>query len=154
MSRQLPRKQTGGRLLACLLTIPALTRSFTWGVRFASKMSKRTGTMLVLDTDHLGEFQKGSSDEARRLRGRLERASEPIATTIISVEEIMRGWLAAIHREKDPHRQISSYVRLQNLFGFFFSWQILPWDPTSADQFETLRDQKVRIPTMDLKIAS
>jgi predicted nucleic acid-binding protein len=60
--------------------------------------------MLVLDTDHLGEYQKGTSTEAMRLRERLEAATEPIATTVITVEEVMRGWLAAIHRETDPHQ--------------------------------------------------
>lgn len=54
--------------------------------------------MLVLDTDHLAEYQRGTSAEARRLKERLEAAAESYATTIITVEEIMRGWMAAIRR--------------------------------------------------------
>jgi len=52
--------------------------------------------MLVLDTDHLTEYQRGTSTEAHRLKQRLDLSAEPYATTIISVEEIMRGWMAAI----------------------------------------------------------
>lgn len=75
--------------------------------------------MLVLDTDHLTEYQKGTSAEAHRLKQRLDGASEPYATTIITVEEVMRGWMAAIRRVQDPHRQIASYSQLQRLFRFF-----------------------------------
>ncbi len=33
--------------------------------------------MLVLDTDHLTEYQRGTSAEARRLKERLDRAKNP-----------------------------------------------------------------------------
>ena len=36
--------------------------------------------MLVLDTDHLTEFQKGTSAEALRLRTRLAQSAEPAAS--------------------------------------------------------------------------
>ena len=62
--------------------------------------------MLVLDSDHLSEYQKGTSPEARRLKQRLDLATEPNGTTIITVEETMRGWMAALRRHQDPRRQI------------------------------------------------
>lgn len=60
--------------------------------------------MLFLDTDHLVEFQRGTSGESRRLKERLDHSTDLFSTTIITVEEIMRGWLAAIHRNRDPHK--------------------------------------------------
>jgi len=45
--------------------------------------------MLVIDTDHLTEFQKGTSSEARRFKQRLEESGEIYSTTIITVEEII-----------------------------------------------------------------
>ncbi len=110
--------------------------------------------MLVLDTDHLTEYQRGMSAEARRLKERLGRAMEPCATTIVTVEEIMRGWIAAIHRIQDPHRQIRAYASLQQLFRFFATWNVLEWNDAAADEYESLKLAKVRIGTMDLKIAS
>lgn len=62
--------------------------------------------MLILDTDHLSEYQKGNSPEAARLQQRLDDAAEPFAVTIISVEEVMRGWMASIRRTNDPRSQI------------------------------------------------
>jgi tRNA(fMet)-specific endonuclease VapC len=110
--------------------------------------------MLVLDTDHLVEYQKGTSAEAIRLKERLDRASEPCAITILTVEEIMRGWMAALRRTGDPHRQISAYAKLRQLFRFFAVWTVLDWDEAAVGEFEQLRLAKTRVGTMDLKIAS
>jgi tRNA(fMet)-specific endonuclease VapC len=110
--------------------------------------------MLVLDTDHLTEYQRGTSAEARRLKGRLDRATEPYATTIVTVEEIMRGWMAAIHRIQEPRRQINAYAQLGRLFRFFATWNVLEWNDAAVDELESLKRAKVRTGTMDLKIAS
>jgi hypothetical protein len=48
----------------------------------------------------------------------------------------MRGWLAAIHRRRDPHGQIVYYRNFQNLFSTFSNWSILPWDTAAADTFD------------------
>ena len=110
--------------------------------------------MLILDTDHLTEYQRGTSAEALRLKERLDRAGEPFGTTIITVEEVMRGWMAAIRRSTDPARQINAYRQLRQLFRFFASWDVLDWTPTSAAQFSALKFAKTRVGTMDLRIAS
>ena len=66
----------------------------------------------------------------------------------------MRGWIGAIHRIRDPRRQVNAYSRLQHLFRFFATWNVLAWTEAAADYFELWRREKVRIGTMDLKIAS
>ena len=109
--------------------------------------------MLVLDTDHLVELDRGSSQGAA-LQRKLEDAGDEVATTIISAEEQFRGWLAQIHRQRDPHEQIATYQRLQRRIAFFAAWHVLPWDTDAADILQGLRRQRVRIGTMDLKIAS
>jgi tRNA(fMet)-specific endonuclease VapC len=110
--------------------------------------------MLVLDTDHVVEYQRGTSPESQRLKRRLDATEESFATTIITVEELMRGWMAAIHRIREPGGQVNAYTRLQRLFRFFATWDVLAWTQEAAAEFETSRRAKVRIGTMDLKIAS
>jgi tRNA(fMet)-specific endonuclease VapC len=66
----------------------------------------------------------------------------------------MRGWLSAIHAQRDVRRQVTYYQRLVGLFRFFADWRILPFDDLSAERFRLLRTQRVRIGAMDLKIAS
>jgi tRNA(fMet)-specific endonuclease VapC len=110
--------------------------------------------MLVLDTDHLVEYQRGTSAESRRLKERLDRAREPYGTTIITVEEMMRGWMAAVHRIHHPRGQISAYARLRQLFRFFSTWYVLDWNESAVNAYDSLKAARTRVGTMDLKIAS
>jgi tRNA(fMet)-specific endonuclease VapC len=115
--------------------------------------SKRTRKkLLVLDTDHLSELQRGSK-AAERLCQRLDSSQLDKAVTIITVEEQMRGWLAEISRRADPQSQITPYAKLQRQIEAFGEWLVLPWDSKSAELFQKLRRQGVRIGSMDLKIA-
>jgi tRNA(fMet)-specific endonuclease VapC len=111
--------------------------------------------MIILDTDHISALQHREAPTAFVLQSRLEALSpDEIATTAISIEEQTRGWLGLIRRYPDVHRQVAYYERLVRLFDFFAEWQILPFDQRAANEFERLRQEGVRIGTMDLKIAS
>lgn len=108
--------------------------------------------MLVLDTNHVSELGYGTP-AGLRLRDRLLASGEDTATTIITVEEQLRGWLAEIHRLADPHGQIPAYRRLQERIEFFARWVVLPWDAAAAESFLNFRRRGIRIGSMDLKIA-
>lgn len=108
--------------------------------------------MLLLDTDHFSELERGSS-AGRRLTARLESSPKDKALTIISVEERMRGWLAEINRRSDPQFQIAPYAKLQRQVESLVEWIILPFDADGAARFLEFRRQGVRIGSMDLKIA-
>lgn len=110
--------------------------------------------MILLDTDHLSVFTDERDPRHERLSARMEAVAEPVVCAIVSVEEVLRGWLAVIHRLRDVHRQIPAYVRLGQLFNVLGDWEIVPFDTRAADQFMLLRRQRIRIGTMDLKIAS
>jgi len=110
--------------------------------------------MIILDTDHISMLQYRDSPQAFALQAHLGALPEDVATTVITVEEQMRGWLGLIHRHTNVHHQIGYYDRLITLLAFFADWDILPFDQHAADVFESLRQQRVRIGTMDLKIAS
>lgn len=72
---------------------------------------------------------------------------------IVAVEEGLRGWLAEIHRTKDPDGMIFPYAKLQRQVESFGNWIILGWDGEAAGLFRGFRKTGVRIGTMDLKIA-
>ena len=107
--------------------------------------------MLVLDTDHVSALAFPSAIGLRLLE-RIDASGHEPATTIITVEEQLRGWLAEIHRLTDPHRQVIAYERLQERMDFFAAWTVLPWDRAAADEFVHLRREGVRIGSLDLKI--
>ena len=110
--------------------------------------------MILLDTDHLSVFTDERDPRHGLLNTRMDAAAEQVACTIVSVEEVLRGWLAVIHRLRDVHRQLPAYVRLGQLFDVLSDWEIVQFDERAADRFAALRRRRVRIGAMDLKIAS
>jgi tRNA(fMet)-specific endonuclease VapC len=111
--------------------------------------------MIVLDTDHLSELQRPDSSRGVKLAERLEQqANRPVATTVVTVEEQLRGRLATIHKRPAGPEQVVHYTKLIELLEFLADWLILPFDQTAAQRFRDLRAAKIRISTMDLKIAA
>ena len=111
--------------------------------------------MIFLDTDHVTVLSFSKHSLHARLSDRISAASgEAFAVTIVSVEEQMRGWLARINRLKGLHEQVGAYRELRSLFRFFQEWEIVDFDATAADEVRRLRHAKIRIGTMDLKIAA
>jgi tRNA(fMet)-specific endonuclease VapC len=110
---------------------------------------------MLLDTDHVDVLKNPDHPRFASLPTQLNTsADQNIATTIITVEEHMRGWLAWIHRSDDVRRQVPAYHELLRLFDFFARWHVLPFDEQSASEFQALRAKHIRIGTMDLKIAA
>ncbi len=111
--------------------------------------------MILLDTDHVNALKYPGHPPFVTLTTRLDASDDQeIATTIITVEEQMRGWLAWINRSNDSQRQVLAYQELQRLFDFYSHWQVIPFDDQAATAFESLRRRRIRTGTMDLKIAA
>jgi tRNA(fMet)-specific endonuclease VapC len=112
--------------------------------------------MLVLDTDTLTMVQRRSGELYDRLDARLQAsaATEVICVTIVSFEEQMRGWLAYVARARTTKATIDGYRRLHDLFDDFHLRYILDFDSAAADRFAQLARARVRIGTMDLRIAA
>jgi tRNA(fMet)-specific endonuclease VapC len=69
--------------------------------------------MFVLDTDHMSLLEWGGEGSAV-LRERLADVdSDDVATTIISYEEQIRGWMAYLARATSTEQQLAAYQRLR-----------------------------------------
>jgi tRNA(fMet)-specific endonuclease VapC len=110
--------------------------------------------VIILDTDVLSIVQRAEGPEYEKLVRRLDSADDEVAVSIITFEEQMRGWLAFIARAKSSKHQIRGYARLHALLEDFNTRPVLDFDPSCAAEFERLVRLKVRIGTMDLKIAA
>ena len=111
--------------------------------------------MIVLDTDHISLLQKANNPDGERLRVRLRAVpAEEQATTIISYEEQTRGWLAYLGRGTSLAHQIDAYRRLGRQLENFCGIRVLAFDERAAVEFQRLRQARIRIGTMDLKIAA
>ena len=108
--------------------------------------------LYILDTDHMSLLERGGTPSLP-LSLNLSAVPEPdIATTIISYEEQCKGWLAKTSREKDE-ALIRAYVQFGQHLEIYASINVLPYDARAHAIFQTLRMQRVRIGTQDLKIA-
>jgi tRNA(fMet)-specific endonuclease VapC len=110
--------------------------------------------MIILDTDHLTVLQHSESKAAEELATKLARSGEDVATTIITAEEQLRGWLAAIHGKRAVPAQLPYYQRLLQMFQFYAKWKVLPFEAKAGALFEEMRRKKLPLKTMDLKIAA
>jgi tRNA(fMet)-specific endonuclease VapC len=111
--------------------------------------------MIILDTDCLSLFEREKHLDFSILRSNLAHFdSEDISTTIITYEEQMRGWMSYLAKCKTIEQQIVAYERLHQSLENFRKINVLKFDEDSAKTFQDLRSQKIRIGTMDLKIAS
>jgi tRNA(fMet)-specific endonuclease VapC len=108
--------------------------------------------MILLDSDHATILKYRKGDRYHRLIQRMEASPEPLGTTIITVEEQMRGWLATVARERKVERQINPYRELSMLFDFFSLFRTELFDSEAAIVYKTLG--KVNIGQIDRKIAS
>jgi tRNA(fMet)-specific endonuclease VapC len=110
--------------------------------------------MLVLDTDHMSLLEWGGRNSPA-LRERLADVDpEQVTTTIINYEEQMRGWTAYIARAKSADQEVEAYQRLRRHLDNYRQIAILDDDRRAAAEFQRLRRARVRIGTMDLKIAA
>jgi tRNA(fMet)-specific endonuclease VapC len=108
--------------------------------------------MLVLDTDHLS-VPGDPSAAGERLLKRLKESGEPVVTTVVNVEDSLRGWLAQIHRAAGVEAELIACLRFQRRVEFFSEWTVLPWDSDAARRFRYFRSQRLRTATLDLRIA-
>jgi len=111
--------------------------------------------VIILDTDHIVVLKYSRGQQYATLTAKMALSPDQnFVTTVVTLEEQLRGWLALINRTNDAHQQISSYDKLNDVVNYFSRWVRLPFDDAAADLFKSYRQQKIRIGTMDLKIAS
>lgn len=111
--------------------------------------------MIILDTDCLSLLERQTGTSHLRLQSKLDEFPiDEIVTTIITFEEQMRGWTAHIARMRSIDEQVFAYETLKRYFDYFKNLTIIDFDENAAEIFKNLKSQKIRIGTMDLKIAS
>ncbi len=111
--------------------------------------------MYLLDTDHVVVLQTKAAGDFQRLVARMSRhPSSDFFVSIVTFHEQMLGWNAYISRAKDHSGIVRGYARLHGLLEYFRDAQVLSYDEADAERFEILRSTRVRIGTMDLRIAA
>ena len=111
--------------------------------------------MVVLDTDHMSVLERHTQPGLTTLRAHLAPLPpDEVVTTIISYEEQMRGWMAYLAQSRSVAQQVIAYGRLLQHLDNYRRIPVLTFDEAAAVVFQRLRRARLRVGTMDLKIAA
>ena len=109
----------------------------------------------LLDTDHISVLQLQAGPAYTTLRTRM--APHPrtdLAVSIISLHEQVLGCHAYLQRARTAREVVHGYTLLAQVLEHFTVAPVLPFDEPAATVFATLVARRVRVRTMDLRIAA
>lgn len=108
----------------------------------------------LLDTDHISFLQRSSSLEFRRLTLRMSQYPiSDFALSVISFHEQVIGAHSFINHAQNNTNMARGYKLLLETLNGFAKAPVLPFDAEAIAIFNEMRTQKVRVATMDLRIA-
>lgn len=108
----------------------------------------------LLDTDHVTVVQQDNA-AGQRLMHRLDRVpADDVATSVVSYQEQLLGWLAYLNRSATAEEVLEAYERLDKVRRAFERYSVLNFDRSAQTMFESLRPKCRRIGRLDLRIAS
>lgn len=106
-------------------------------------------SLYILDTDHVTLHQHNHPQVIAKLQ---TMTAAELATTVITVEEQMRGRLAQLGQ---PGVNLPlAYAQLRTTLDYFCGLTILSFEAVAQQQYQTLRSQRIRSGTLDLRIAA
>lgn len=111
--------------------------------------------MFIFDTDHLVILQRESEPESSRIRDKMSRfATSDFFVTIVSFHEQVAGWYDHLTKAKKQRDIVFAYGMFREVLTDFKSLQVLDYDDQAAAAFIAFLKQRIRVGTMDLRIAS
>jgi tRNA(fMet)-specific endonuclease VapC len=110
---------------------------------------------FLLDTDHISILQKQSGPEYTALMARIAQVPRAdLAFCIVSFHEQVLGCNAYIAQAKTAADIVRGYQMFDRVLSAFAAAHVLPFDNNASAVFNGLIVQRLRIATMDLRIAS
>ena len=109
----------------------------------------------LLDTDHISFLQRRSSSEFSRLTLRMsQHPMSDFGLSVISFHEQVIGAHSFINRAQTNTDLARGYALLLETLNGFAKAPVLAFDTEAISIFDEMRSQKVRVATMDLRIAA
>ena len=111
--------------------------------------------IYLLDTDTLSTLERPGSSEYDSLLARLDQCDESdVGVSVVSYDEQAHGCHKLIVNAKKPAKLLDAYDLLHRVLEAFRNYPLVEFDTDALISFEELKPLKLRIGTMDLRIAS
>jgi tRNA(fMet)-specific endonuclease VapC len=107
-------------------------------------------TLYIFDTDHLSLY-------GRNLPAIVDRCQQnqvTLVTTIVNIEEQLRGRLGQLADAKDEDKRGLAHWWLAETVQLLSMFQVLPYDDRAQSFFKTFKAQRVKVGPQDLRIGS
>lgn len=109
----------------------------------------------LLDTDHLSILQRrGGTDYAVLVMNMSNHQDSDIGVSVVSLHELALGCNALINNFRVPSDVLLGYELFASAVDYFRRFEVLPFDAPAQTVFDQLKAAKVRVGTMDLRIAA
>jgi tRNA(fMet)-specific endonuclease VapC len=109
----------------------------------------------LFDTDHVSILQERSGKDYAALAARIAtHASTDLTFSVVSFHEQALGANSYISRATSTANIIRGYEYFGQILEVYATAPVLPFDANAALVFGNLRGQRIRVGTMDLRIAS
>lgn len=96
-------------------------------------------TRYVLDTDHLSLYRQNHSSIVERLRS----AKVPLMTTVVNLDEQLRGRLAQIAEAKDRVSLSNAYLWLSETVMMLSKFQLLSYNEEASEIYFLIRTSRL-----------
>jgi len=109
----------------------------------------------LLDTDHISFVHRRAGQEYLNLAARMNQLPRTeFGYSIVSFHEQFLGAHAILNRARLTADVVRGYERMSRLLADYCAVTVVEFDAAAGAVFDGLQAQKVRIATMDLRIAS
>ena len=109
----------------------------------------------LFDTDHLSFLQRRSGTEFVAITARMAgHTAVDFASSVVSFHEQVLGSHTLINRPRTTTDVIRGYSLFMQVLQSFGTRLVLPFDAAASALFSGLQAQKIRVGTMDLRIAA
>jgi tRNA(fMet)-specific endonuclease VapC len=110
--------------------------------------------VYVLDTSTVSNALSRHRSQTHLRRRILQESPENIFVSVITIEEILRGALAVIQKQRQLPSVVGAYQYFEELWQALQCFQVLPYTVESEHIYQSLSAKVKRIGTQDCRIAA
>lgn len=109
----------------------------------------------LLDTDHLSLLQRGTGTDFATLAARMSPLpAEEFGVSVVSLHEQVLGCHTYLSRARTAADLVRGYTLLRDVLTGFAVAEVVPFDAGAGREYERLAAARLRVATMDLRIAA
>jgi tRNA(fMet)-specific endonuclease VapC len=109
----------------------------------------------LLDTDHVTILERGQGMEFATLTANINRhPAGAVGLSVVSFQEQVRGAHNRVNTARTPAELLRGYELMLGVIDLFCQFPVVPFDAPALNVLDLLKPLKIRIGTMDLRIAA